>query len=153
MIKILMYQSYESYQNMGIACSEPDKIFLRAIKIFSRAILLLGTRLELVCKSQRDSNFWIIISVHINARIRHIEVSPFHLQLLDLLGVYSNDHIIYVPCPQLFTSRGASLQSTCTSPGKVDEHDITYIMLTMHVSTLGSETQWNLRLKTTINTR
>ena len=99
-------------------------------------ILLLGTRLELVCKSQRDSNFWIIISVHINARIRHIEVSPFHLQLLDLLGVYSNDHIINVPCPQLFTSRGASLQSTCTSPGKVDEHDITYIMLTMHVSTL-----------------
>ena len=35
MIKILMYQSYESYQNIGIACSDSDKIFLRALKIFA----------------------------------------------------------------------------------------------------------------------
>ena len=34
-IKILMYQSHESYQNIGIACSDSDKIFLRALKIFS----------------------------------------------------------------------------------------------------------------------
>ena len=37
-IKILMYQSHESYQNMGIACSDSDKIFLRALKIFSGAL-------------------------------------------------------------------------------------------------------------------
>ena len=34
MIKTLMYQSYESYQNMDIACSEPDKYFYEQLKYF-----------------------------------------------------------------------------------------------------------------------